>query len=192
MPPLKEAIRSENPVVQKKVIPPPTLEKLSELACLLSKNESDEPKTLVERALKIWRAANEELSGIKPYQDGDQISFDEIAEKKMLPSQKPAYENLESSKGVGKIVTQYFKSLFDKYDEVMRGRQIDPQLQKTNKNRIEQLGKMIDDKKKMPKRVLDLLTQFQLDMRKQSHQFSASEIRELLGGANVGIPSPDL
>jgi hypothetical protein len=39
--------------VQLKSNPPPTPEKLSELACILSKDENAEPRTLVKRALDI-------------------------------------------------------------------------------------------------------------------------------------------
>lgn len=184
--------QSENPVIQKKVALQPTQEQLSELACLLSKNESDEPRTLVKRALEIWRTANVELSETQQYQASDQILFGEIAEKKMLRSRREKLRSVDSSKGVGKVVDRYFKSLVKEYDQAMKGRQIDPQLLKSNKNQIKQLWKIIIDEKQMPKRVLDLLTQFQLDMRKKTYRVSASEIREVLGGADVGTPSTDL
>jgi|GEM_PF-4707300 hypothetical protein len=175
--------------MQLKSNPPPTPEKLSELACILSKGENEEPRTLVKRALEIWHAAIDELSGTQQYQASDQILFGEIAEKKMLPALRAGFENVESSKGVGKAVDRYFALLVKEYDQVMKGRQIDLKLLKENKDQIKGLWKMIMDEKQIPKRVLDLLTQFQLDMRKKSHQVSASEIREVLGGADVGTPS---
>ena len=174
--------------VELKSNPPPTPEKLSELACILSKGENAEPRALVKRALEIWHAAIDELSGTKLYQASDQILFGEIAEKKMLPSLRAKFGSVDSSKGVGKAVDRYFELLVNEYDQVMKGRQIDPQLQKSNKDQIQRLRKTIGDEKQMPKRVLDLLTQFQLDMRNKSHQVSASEIREVLGGVDVGTP----
>ena len=192
MPSQKDKTQSENPVFQKKTVPPPSPEQLSKMACLLSKNESDEPKALVKRALEIWRVANEELSGTKPYQDGDQIPFDKVGAMKNLPAIRAGYEIIESGKGVGKAVDRYFEALLDEYDHVMQERQIDTQTQKAIKHKIEQLRKNILTRKEIPKRVLDLLKQFQINMRQQSHQFSAPEIRELLGGVDVGTPSSDL
>jgi len=192
MPLQKNTGHSEKPAIKDKIVPPLKSEKLAELACLLSKNESDEPNRLVKRALEIWRAANDELSGIQQYQASEAVSFEEIAVKEMLQSSRASYEFVGSSKGVGKTVDRYFKALLNKYDHVMQGRQIDAQMQKAIKQQIEKLWKIILAEKKMPKRVLDLLEQFQIDIRKQSHEFSASEIHELLRGFDIGTPSSDL
>ena len=79
---------SENPAAKNKPASPPTPEQLSELACRLSKGESDEPRALVKRALEIWNAANEELSGSPQFEAHDRIAFDVIAGNKMLPSSR--------------------------------------------------------------------------------------------------------
>jgi hypothetical protein len=179
----------ENPVVQKETVSRPTPEQLSELACLLSKGEYDEPRALVKRALEIWQVANNELFRTQPYEKSDHVSFDEIAKMKMLPALRSAFGNVESGKGVGKTVDRYFKLLVKEYDQAMKGRQIDPLTLRSNKEDIRRLWTLILDEKQMPKRVLDLLGEFQINMRKKTHRISASEIREVLGGADVGTPS---
>jgi len=184
----KGTTQSDNPPIQKKVATHPTIEKLSELACLLSKNESDEPGTLVKRALGIWSAANDELSGIQQYQESDQIKFSEIAEKEWLPSIHKKTESVRSSKGVKKAVDRYFALLVKDYDQAMKERRIDSQKLKTSKEQIKQLWKEIADEKKMPKRVLDLLAKFHSDLcNTKSHQVSADEIGEV-GDVDIGLP----
>src|ERR1039458_956821 len=185
----KSTTQSDNPAVQKKVVTPPTLEQLSKLACLLSKGENDDPKTLVKHALEIWRAANDELLGTQQYQEGDLIKFNEIAEKKMLSSIREKFGSVDSSKGVVKAVDRYFQLLVKDYDQAMKERRIDSQLLKTNEEQIRQLWKKIADEKQMPKRVLDLLKQFQLDMRKKSHRVPANKIGEIFCAYQVGIAS---
>lgn len=192
MPPKTGTTQSQSPEVQENVASHPTPERLAEMACLLSKNQSDEPKALVKRALEIWNAANEELSGTRQYDASEWVSFDEIAEEKLLPALRAAYQNVESSKGVGKSVDRYFELLVKDYDQSMKERLINPSLLKANKAELERLRKKILDEKQMPKRVLDQLTQFRRDMRKKFHQVSALEIREVLGGVDIGTPSPDL
>ena len=181
---------AENPAENKP--PPPTLSRLAELACLLSEDRNDEPRALVKRALEIWNAANEELSGCARFDPHDGIAFAVIAEAKMLPSSREKTMYVESDKGVGKAVERYFEQLISWYYVAMEGRRIDPQLLKTNEQNLKQLRNKVLGERKLPKYLLDLMSQFQLNMRKGSHSVDAQEIRAVLGGADIGLPSSDL
>jgi hypothetical protein len=172
--------------------PPPTPDRLAELACLLSEDKNDEPRALVKRALEIWNAANEELSGCARFDPHDGIAFAVIAEAKMLPSSREKTMYVESDKGVGKAVERYFEQLISWYYVAMEGRRIDPQLLKTNEQNLKQLRNKVLGERKLPKYLLDLMSQFQLNMRKGSHSVDAQEIRAVLGGADIGLPSSDL
>jgi hypothetical protein len=182
---------AENLAVKNKPCPP-TPERLSELACLLSKDENDEPRALVKRALGIWNAANEELSGGHRFETHDGIAFDVIAGNKMLPSIREKTGCVESGKGVGRAVERYFEKLINGYYKAMKGRRIDPELLRTNERKLEQVRDAILGEKKLPKHILDLTSQFQVNMRKGSHTVYAQEIRDVLGGADIGLPSTEL
>ena len=99
---------------------------------------------------------------------------------------------VESDKGVGKAVERYFEQLISWYYVAMEGRRIDPQLLKTNEQNLKQLRNKVLGERKLPKYLLDLMSQFQLNMRKGSHSVDAQEIRAVLGGADIGLPSSDL
>jgi hypothetical protein len=181
---------AENPAENKP--PPPTLSRLAELACLLSEDRNDEPRALVKRALEIWNAANEELSGCPRCDAHDGIAFAVIAKTRMLPSSREKRGWVRTDKGVGKAVESYFEQLISKYDTAMEGRRIDPQLLKTNEQNLKLLRKKVLGERKLPKYILDLMIQFQLNMRKGSHSVNAQEIRAVLGGADIGLPSSEL
>ena len=74
----------------------------------------------------------------------------------------------------------------------MKGRRIDPELLKTNEQNLEQLRDEILEKRSLPKYVLDLMKKIQLNLRKGSHSVYAQEISEVLGGADIGLPSTEL
>jgi len=162
------------------------------LACLLSKGQSDEPRALVKRALEIWNAANEELSGGHRFEAHDRISFDVIAENKMLPSIREKRVWVGTGKGVGKAVAFYFDKLINRYCGAMKGRRIDPDFLRMNEQKLEQLREEVLGEKKLPEHILDLMNQFQVNMRKGEHTVYAQEIRNVLGGADIGLPSTEL
>jgi hypothetical protein len=172
-------------------VPHLTAEKLSELACLLNRNVEEPSDKLVGRALEIWRASCAALSETKQLGLMELFSFDEIAEHKLLPALRASLVSVESSKGVEKAVNRYFNAVIDGYDETMRGRRISDELKKSNKASLTKLKEEVLGKKTLSKSILELLKQFQLNMRRNRHAVSVIEIRELLSGADVGLPDID-
>src|SRR5437016_5475281 len=104
MAPVNTGTPAQKPAEMEKPASPLTPDRLSELACLLSKSGDDEPRGLVKRAREIWNAANEELSGGHKVEAHHNISFDLIAKNKMLPSIREKTGCVESGKGVGKAI----------------------------------------------------------------------------------------
>jgi hypothetical protein len=66
------------------------------------------------------------------------------------------------------------------------------ELLRTNERKLEQLREEVLGEGTLPKYILDLLTAFQLSVRKGSHSVDAQEIRGVLGGADIGLPSTEM
>lgn len=106
----------------------------------------------------------------------------------MLPSRREKTDFIETGKGVGKAVERYFAELIKGYDKAMQGRQITHESRTTTKQRLEQLRDAIVKERSPRKFRLDLLERCHLDMRNGSHSIDAYEIRNVLGGADIGFP----
>ena len=172
----------------------PTAEKLAELACILSRTGDESPGNLVSRALEIWHASCDALSETKRPDLMEIFSFVEIAEHKLLPAIRKSSDrqSVDSGKGVEKAFGRYFETVIAGYEKAMKGRRVSAELMRSNKSLLTELRNELIENKRLPKHILDLLKQFQINMRGNRHNVSAMEIRELLGGADVGLPGTDL
>ena len=110
----------------------------------------------------------------------------------MLESSRVKTGFVGTGKGVGNAVKRYFEKLNKGYDKAMKGRRIDSTSLKTNKQRLVPLRDKILKERKLPECVLNPLNTFQRDMRKNSHTVNPQEIRDVLGRADIGLPSSDL
>jgi hypothetical protein len=178
--------------VDEKLTSPPSTAQLSELACILSKGNDQEPKALVKRALEIWNAAAEELSGRVQLEALEKISFDSVAESKMLPSARQGTGYVGTANGVKKGVIKYFEALLLEYDNAMDGRRINSGLLIANKRSLVQLRDEILEEKQVPSHVLNKMKKFQIKSRKGSVPIDAQDIRGVLGDVDIGQPSDEL
>jgi len=169
-----------------------TPELLSQMACLLYKNDPDgsqkqTARSLINFALEIWNVANEELSGRVRFEQDEMISFEVIAKNKMLRSSREKTGDVETGKGVGKAAERYLKALINCYDDVMKEMVFyDLGGREQYKLWLGGMSKHFLTQGKLPKRVLDRLTQFQLDMRKGHHSISMKDFVDIFGTNNFG------
>jgi len=128
------------------------------------------------------------MSGYVRFEPDEMISFEVIAERKLLPSSREKTGVVETGKGVGKAMERYFKALINCYDDVMKGRTTfpDPNVLGKRKLRLGGMSKEFLTDGKLPKRVLDRLTQFQLDMRECHHSISMQDFRDIFGTNDFG------
>ena len=91
-----------------------------------------------------------------------------------------------------KAFGRYFETVIGGYEKAMNGRRVFAELMRSNKSLLTELRNALIENKRLPKRILDLLKQFQINMRGNRHDVSAMEVRELLGGADVGLSDTNL
>jgi len=166
----------------------PSVEKLAELACRLGSNNDVSAEDLVNRALKIWDASSAALAIPSQFAQMESFTFEEVANFKLLPAIRESMGTVDSAKGVEKAVARYLDAVIANYNPVMKQRNISDKLLRANRNALTSLRQKLLESKRISKAELKLLAEFQIDMRKGEHKTSAIEIRELLGGADVGTP----
>ena len=166
----------------------PSVEKLAELACRLGSNNEVSAGDLVNRALEIWNASIAALAIPSQFAHMESFTFEEIANLKLLPAIRESMGTVDSAKGVEKAACRYLDAVIGDYNRIMKQRNISDALLRANRNALTSLRQKLLESKRLSKAELNLLEEFQKDMRTGQHKISAIEIRELLGGADVGLP----
>jgi hypothetical protein len=163
--------------------PLPTTEELSALTCKLLKNKRSEDH--IKRALEIWKAKHEVLSE-SASEENDSISFDDVADKKLLPSLRKNLKYVGTSKGVEMAFKKYIASLNNVFSQAFKTQRIsDEQLKNKLATDVLETGKL-------PQHILEALQKYQIDMREiKVHPVCAVEIRDVLGGPGIDIGRRD-
>jgi hypothetical protein len=154
--------------------------------------ETEDPKTLVRRAIEIWKAANEILPQASEADlfKGGVLSFEEIGNKKLLPARHGGRSHVDSRNGVKKVVEGYFSLLQSRFYKVFKNRGISDDQLKLLNQQLKELKEEVLKTGELSSRVLEALKKYQINMRKhKNHEVTAFEIGELLGGVDIGVPN---
>jgi len=169
--------------------PLPTTEELSALTCKLLKNKRSEDH--IKRALEIWKAKHEVLSE-SASEENDSISFDDVADKKLLPSLRKNLKYVGTSKGVEMAFKKYIASLNNVFSQAFKTQRISDEQLKKLEQRLNKLATDVLETGKLPQHILEALQKYQIDMREiKVHPVCAVEIRDVLGGPGIDIGRRD-
>ena len=110
-------------------------ERLAEFACLLARGseEQESAASLVQRAIKIWYAANQVCPLAAELPNSDLISFEKIVRHKMLPARRGGEaEDVGTQKGLLGVIKNYFEYIREGFAKAFKDRNI-------SKNQIQSL-----------------------------------------------------
>jgi len=173
--------------VQDSSKPSLTPQLLAELACRLGANNQEDPRSLVQRALAIWKAAGDELAQSNVKNDASKLSFSEVAGSALLPSIREKTQVVGTGKGVERAVVRFFDEVLAGYDRAMKGRLLADDKVRENKASLKKLREDVLQRGELSRYLLTVLQQFQNETRERSAFIVTAEmIRGLLDGADIG------
>jgi len=173
--------------------PPLTPQLLAEVACRLGAHSTEEPRSLVLRALAIWKAAEEELATSAPTAGPVDMSFAGLASRGVVLSTRGKTDVVRSSNGVEKAVRRFFEEVLEDYDVAMKGRLLEGDNFRQNKLALKKLRDDVLQRRELSEELLAELQRFQTTARtKNEFAVTPELIRTLLPGIDVGQPGFEL
>lgn len=135
----------------------------------------------------MWRATHEVLSE-SASEENDSISFNDVADKKLLPSLRKNLRYVGTSKGVEMAFKKYIASLNNVFSQAFKTQRISDEQLKKLEHRLNKLANDMLETGKLPQHILEALQKYQIDMREiKVHPVCVVEIRDVLGVSGIDI-----